>query len=69
MNHELVFEIDEEGAEVTVEVSGLAGRECLQTTQFFEEALGKVTDREHTREYYLRKAGLYTRLKSTHGKQ
>ena len=38
--------------EVNIEVSGVAGGDCLDFTEFLEEALGEVTNREYTREYY-----------------
>ena len=38
--------------EVKVEVEGVKGDQCLQLTQFLEEALGTVTERELKSEYY-----------------
>ena len=37
---------------VTIQVEGVAGKSCVDATRFLEEALGEVTDREYTREYY-----------------
>lgn len=37
---------------VSLEVVGAKGAECLDLTEFLEEALGEVVDREYTREYY-----------------
>jgi hypothetical protein len=37
---------------VAIEVTGVPGGECLDFTQFIEEELGEVIDREHTAEFY-----------------
>lgn len=38
--------------EVKIEVIGVSGKTCVDATEFLEEALGEVKDREFTREYY-----------------
>ena len=37
---------------VSLAVKGAKGKECLDLTKFLEEALGEVTERTHTSEYY-----------------
>ena len=48
---ELDIVIAEDGT-VTIQVSGVKGKKCLDATAFLEEALGDVEDREFTSEYY-----------------
>lgn len=38
--------------EVKIEVIGVKGRSCVDVSEFLEEALGDVVEREYTREYY-----------------
>ncbi len=38
--------------EVTFEVKGVSGSRCLDVTQFLEEAVGEVREREYTPSYY-----------------
>lgn len=37
---------------VGIEVTGVPGGECVDFTQFIEEELGEVIEREHTAEFY-----------------
>lgn len=46
------FTIDEEG-NVSIQVKGVAGAECEKLTREIEEALGVVSDRSRTSEYYI----------------
>jgi hypothetical protein len=48
---DIFFTIDDDG-EVKIEVKGLPGADCLELTKSIEEALGIVSDRQHTSEYY-----------------
>ena len=48
---ELEIEITPTG-EVKVQVKCVPGQACIEETKFLEEALGTVTDRELTSEYY-----------------
>jgi len=48
---EIAFQIGPDG-EVTFEVKGVKGAECLALTQDLEEELGVVVSREKTSEYY-----------------
>lgn len=38
--------------EVTIDVHGAKGKNCIELSKFLEEALGDVTDREFKSEYY-----------------
>ena len=46
------FTIDEEG-NVSIQVKGVAGAECEKLTREIEEALGIVSERTRTSEYYI----------------
>ncbi len=46
---ELVFTPD---GEVQLKTRGLKGKDCLAETEALERALGRVTSREKTSEYY-----------------
>ena len=48
---DIFFTIDENG-EVKIEVKGAPGEDCKKLTQEVEEALGVVTARTMTSEYY-----------------
>ena len=61
MKHELTIEIDRTGEQATLEVSGQPGKQCIEVTRLFESALGKIISRQHTREYFLKKAGIHAR--------
>jgi len=67
MKQELTIEIDSNGEHVTMEVSGRPGRQCMEVTRLFESALGKVVTRQHTREYFLKKAGIHARTTPSRG--
>jgi DUF2997 family protein len=49
---ELEITIGPDGA-VRIETHGLKGQTCLAETKALEEALGRVTRREKTREFYV----------------
>lgn len=49
---EIQFKIDDEG-NVSVEVKGVSGPECERITREMEEALGIVSQRTRTSEYYI----------------
>jgi len=38
--------------EIKVQIEGVKGKKCLDFSKAFEEALGKVTERKFTSEYY-----------------
>jgi len=48
---DIIFKINEDG-EVTIEVSGAPGSDCTALTKEIEEALGVVSSRDYTSEYY-----------------
>ncbi|MFZ4576995.1 MAG: DUF2997 domain-containing protein [Myxococcota bacterium] len=48
---EIEFTIDDNG-EVSIKVVGLKGPECERLTREIELALGVVSTRQHTSEYY-----------------
>jgi hypothetical protein len=49
--------------EVSIEVIGVAGKECVDVSEFLEEALGEVSDRQYTREYYQQPASTNEQVK------
>ena len=49
---QIEFTIDEEG-NVSILVKGVAGAECEKLTREIEEALGIVTERSRTSEFYI----------------
>jgi Protein of unknown function (DUF2997) len=42
----------DKGANMTVEVEGAQGGQCLSLTAFLEEGVGQVISRQKTREFY-----------------
>ena len=50
-SHELDIVIDENG-NISVQVQGVSGPECIALTKDLEEALGQVTERRKTAAYY-----------------
>jgi hypothetical protein len=48
---EIEIHIAKDG-KVTMQPKGMKGPGCLDETKALEEALGKVTSREHTSEYF-----------------
>jgi hypothetical protein len=51
---ELEFSIDDDG-KISIKVVGAQGPECLELTKAIEEALGVVTDRKKTSDFYVEK--------------
>lgn len=51
VRHELDIEIGPDG-EISMKVKGASGSECLDLTRDLEEALGLVSQREKTSEFY-----------------
>ena len=49
---ELEFSIDDDG-KISIKVIGAEGKECLEMTKAIEEALGIVTDRQKTSDFYV----------------
>lgn len=48
---EIQFQIDDSG-NVSIQVKGVDGAECERLTREIEEALGVVSNRQRTSEYY-----------------
>ncbi len=51
LKREMEIEIGRDG-KVTIKVKGVQGTECLEFSQFLEEALGETVEQEVTSEYY-----------------
>ncbi|MFX1515396.1 MAG: DUF2997 domain-containing protein [Promethearchaeota archaeon] len=60
---EIEITVDEVG-NVSYKVKGLKGRGCTQETEFLDEALGEVTKRKYTPEYYQEQIKTSTRIKT-----
>ncbi len=51
LKREMEIEIGRDG-KVSIKVNGVQGVECLEFSQFLEEALGETLEQERTSEYY-----------------
>jgi len=51
LKREMEIEIDRDG-KVNIKVKGVQGADCLEFSQFLEEALGETVEQELTSEYY-----------------
>jgi hypothetical protein len=51
MGEEIKVFIEKDGS-VTLNVIGMSGPRCLQTTEAFEREMGNVVDRRRTGEFY-----------------
>jgi hypothetical protein len=51
LKREMEIEIGRDG-KVNIKVKGVQGSECLEFSQFLEEALGETVEQELTSEYY-----------------
>ena len=51
LKREMEIEIGRDG-KVSIKVKGVQGHECLEFSQFLEEALGETVEQELTSEYY-----------------
>lgn len=65
MKPEIILEIDAKGKNVSIEVKGVSGRQCVETARSFEDALGEVVRRELKNEYFVEKSGTRGRLRTT----
>ena len=52
MPGEIIFTVDPETNEVSIEVKGVKGKVCADLTAGVEKALGKVKTTKKTREYH-----------------
>lgn len=50
-NTEIEIIVDKKG-NISYEILGMKGKSCLEETKFLDDALGKVVDRKHKREFY-----------------
>ncbi len=51
LKREMKITINKDGT-FNIEVNGVGGPECLDFTEFLEQELGDVVERERTTEYY-----------------
>ena len=65
LKREMEIQIGRDG-KVSITVKGVDGKECLEFSQFLEEALGETVEQELTSEYYLESAPTETTVKPTH---
>jgi hypothetical protein len=64
LKREIEIEIDRDG-KVNIKVKGVPGAECLEFSQFLEEALGDTLEQELTSEYYQLPASNETTVQQT----
>jgi hypothetical protein len=64
LKREIEIEIGHDG-KVNITVKGVPGTECLEFSQFLEEALGETFEQELTSEYYRLPASSETTVQQT----
>jgi Protein of unknown function (DUF2997) len=64
LKREIEIEIGRDG-KVNIKVQGVQGTECLEFSQFLEEALGETLEHEFTSEYYQVPASTETTVQQT----
>jgi hypothetical protein len=64
LKRELEIEIGRDG-KVSIKVKGVEGTDCLEFSQFLEEALGETVEQELTSEYYQVPASAETTVQQT----
>jgi hypothetical protein len=64
LKREMEIEIGRDG-KVNIKVQGVQGTECLEFSQFLEEALGETLEQEFTSEYYQVPASNETTVQQT----
>jgi hypothetical protein len=64
LKREMEIEIGRDG-KVSIKVKGVQGTECLEFSQFLEEALGETVEQELTSEYYQTSASAETTVQQT----
>lgn len=62
LKREMEIEIGRDG-KITITVKGVQGKECLEFSQFLEQALGETVEQELTSEYYLEPSPTETTVK------
>jgi hypothetical protein len=64
LKREIEIEIGRDG-KVNIKVKGVPGTECVEFSQFLEEALGDTLEQELTSEYYQLPASSETTVQQT----
>jgi hypothetical protein len=64
LKREMEIEIGRDG-KVSIKVKGVQGVECLEFSQFLEEALGETVEQELTSEYYQLPAATESTIQQT----
>jgi hypothetical protein len=64
LKREIQIDIDRDG-KVNIKVKGVQGADCLEFSQFLEEALGETVEQEVTSEYYQLPAPTETTVQQT----
>jgi hypothetical protein len=64
LKREMEIEIGQDG-KVHIKVKGMPGRDCLEFSQFLEQALGETLEQELTSEYYQAPASTETTVQQT----
>ena len=64
LKREIEIEIGRDG-KVNIKVKGVQGVDCLEFSQFLEEALGETVEQELTSEYYQVPAPAETTVRQT----
>jgi Protein of unknown function (DUF2997) len=64
LKREIEIEIGRDG-KVNIKVKGVPGTECVEFSQFLEEALGDTLEQELTSEYYQLPASSKTTVQQT----
>jgi hypothetical protein len=64
LKREIEIEIGRDG-KVNIQVKGVQGAECLEFSQFLEEALGETLEQEMTSEYYQAPAATESTVQQT----
>jgi hypothetical protein len=62
-NIELEIIIDKKG-NISYSVNGLKGKDCIEATEFLDNALGEVTKRDYKRDFYEQKRKGLNRVKT-----
>ena len=64
LKREIEIEIGRDG-KINIQVKGVQGADCLEFSQFLEEALGETLEQEMTSEYYQAPAATESTIQQT----
>ena len=64
IKQEIEFTIKEDGS-IDIAVKGAKGKSCMEVTREIEEALGIITNRTYTSEYYQQDVDVTTTVSTT----